>query len=296
VVSYDVDPSTSPLLHIEYTPSSAPPEPPTVSTQAVTNIGNATATGNGNVVDDGRDTITERGVCYSTVTNPTTANSKATAPGTTGAFTADLTGLASATLYFVKAYAVNSYGTSYGAEVNFTTNSACTVTTQAASAIGNTTATGNGNITSTGGANATRRGFCYKLSISGDPTVADTVAYDDGSYGTGAYTKAIAGLTKAMPYRIRSYTINPSGTSYGSTLGFYTTGVRAYNLRGVSDSKGRYICNAKCTAFSSGGVAVEIQYTDNTGSAAFVSLPDTDPVDILVSYGITAIWYKGVLG
>lgn len=93
---------------------------PTVTTQAVTDITSTTATGNGNVTADGGAAITERGVCWNTSTNPTTANSKATAAGTTGAFTASITGLTSSTLYYVRAYGINSVGTSYGTNVEFT--------------------------------------------------------------------------------------------------------------------------------------------------------------------------------
>jgi len=92
---------------------------PSVATQAVTNITAATATGNGNVTSDGGQAITERGVCWSTSVNPTTSDSKATSAGTTGTFTASLTGLSSATLYHVRAYAINSIGTSYGDDVTF---------------------------------------------------------------------------------------------------------------------------------------------------------------------------------
>lgn len=94
---------------------------PTVTTQAVTSIAQNTATGNGNVTSDGGGTITERGVCWSTSPTPTTASSKATSAGTTGAFTASITGLSTNTLYYVRAYAINSAGTSYGSEVTFTT-------------------------------------------------------------------------------------------------------------------------------------------------------------------------------
>lgn len=100
---------------------------PTVTTQAVSNIAQTTATGNGNVTADGGATITERGVCWKTSTGPTTADSKATASGTTGAFTASMTGLSANTTYYVKAYAINSVGTSYGSEVSFTTNKAVSV-------------------------------------------------------------------------------------------------------------------------------------------------------------------------
>lgn len=92
---------------------------PTVTTEAVTNIAATTATGNGTVVADGGDTITERGVCWSTSLNPTTSDSKATSAGTAGSYTVSITGLTNGTLYHARAYAINSIGTSYGDDVTF---------------------------------------------------------------------------------------------------------------------------------------------------------------------------------
>jgi len=97
---------------------------PIVTTQAVNNITRTTATGNGNVVSDGGESITERGIVWNTSTNPTTANGKATSTGTTGAYTASLSSLTSDTLYYVRSFATNSVGTSYGSNVTFTTASA----------------------------------------------------------------------------------------------------------------------------------------------------------------------------
>ena len=97
-----------------------------------------------------------------------------------------------------------------------------TVTTQDATDIAKTSVTGNGNITATGGANATRRGFCYKAGTSGDPTTADSVAYDDGDFGTGAFTKSITGLTPGTAYRVRAYAVNSAGTDYGTTVDMTT--------------------------------------------------------------------------
>ena len=96
------------------------PTAPTVTTQAVSSIGATTATGNGNVTSDGGSAITERGVCWKTSTGPTTSDSTATSSGTTGAYTPSMTSLLSNTLYYVKAYAINAVGTSYGSEVTFT--------------------------------------------------------------------------------------------------------------------------------------------------------------------------------
>lgn len=92
---------------------------PTVTTQAVTNLTATTATGNGTVVSDGGDTITERGVCWSTSLNPTTSDSKATSAGTTGSYNVSITGLTNGTLYHARAYAINTNGTSYGSDVTF---------------------------------------------------------------------------------------------------------------------------------------------------------------------------------
>ena len=93
------------------------------------------------------------------------------------------------------------------------------VTTQTPSDVEETTATLNGTITSLGGdTDCSRRGFCYVAGTSGDPTVADSVAYDDGSFAVGAYTKAIVGLTGFTSYRVRAYAINGGGTGYGVTV------------------------------------------------------------------------------
>lgn len=76
----------------------------------------------------------------------------------------------------------------------------------------------NGNITATGGTNATRRGFCYKVGTSGDPTTGDSVVYEDGDFGISAYVLTVTGLTAETDYRIRAYAINDGGTGYGTTI------------------------------------------------------------------------------
>ena len=92
---------------------------PILSTIAISNISQTTATSGGNITDDGGQAITERGICYSTNSNPTTASTKITAEGTTGKFTCNLTGLSLNTTYYLRAYAINSIGTAYGSEISF---------------------------------------------------------------------------------------------------------------------------------------------------------------------------------
>ena len=95
---------------------------PSVSTAEITQITNNSAVAGGNVTSDGNASVTERGVCIATVSNPTTSNTKVTAGSGTGSFTCNLTGLQANTTYYVRAYAVNSKGTAYGEQVSFTTS------------------------------------------------------------------------------------------------------------------------------------------------------------------------------
>jgi len=93
---------------------------PTVTTTAITAITETTATSGGNVTSDGGATVTARGVCWNTSTNPTTANSHTSNGTGTGSYSSSLTSLTASTTYYVRAYATNSAGTSYGSNVSFT--------------------------------------------------------------------------------------------------------------------------------------------------------------------------------
>ena len=94
---------------------------PTLTTTAITSIETTTAISGGIISSDGASNVTSRGICWSTNTNPTTADSK-TSDGTgTGNFVSNLTGLLPNTTYYVRAYATNSVGTAYGNQVSFST-------------------------------------------------------------------------------------------------------------------------------------------------------------------------------
>jgi hypothetical protein len=94
---------------------------PTLTTNSVSAIGPNNAVAGGNITNDGSAAITGRGVCWGLNQNPTIANSKTTDGGGAGAFTSNITNLSPNTKYYVRAYATNTFGTSYGSEVNFTT-------------------------------------------------------------------------------------------------------------------------------------------------------------------------------
>jgi len=103
--------------------SAGPSQPtvPAVSTTSVSAITQTTAQCGGTVTSDGGAEVTERGVCWSASTVPTTASSKATDGTGTGSYTGSLTGLTPGTKYYVRAYATNDVGTGYGVADSFTT-------------------------------------------------------------------------------------------------------------------------------------------------------------------------------
>ena len=94
---------------------------PVLSTTAVTDITQATATCGGNITSDGGATVTARGVCWSTGQTPTISDNKTTDGTGAGEFSSILSGLSPNTTYYVRAYATNSSGTGYGSAMSFTT-------------------------------------------------------------------------------------------------------------------------------------------------------------------------------
>ncbi|MEJ8803274.1 Ig-like domain-containing protein [Pontibacter sp. H249] len=96
--------------------------PAIISTTAPSNITNSGVTLGGSVTYDGGALVTERGIVYSTVNStPTVSNTKVEIGTGTGNFSKAVTGLASNTTYYVRAYAANSAGISYGAVQTFKT-------------------------------------------------------------------------------------------------------------------------------------------------------------------------------
>jgi uncharacterized protein (TIGR02145 family) len=197
---------------------------PVVTTTSITNITQTTASSGGNVTSAGGSVIIARGVCWSLTPNPTTADNVLDATGTTGVFTSFLTNLTANTMYYVRAFATNSGGIGYGAEISFTTNGLSDVDlpeviTTEATAITQTTASSGGNVTSEGGAPVTSRGICWSTGTS--PTTADNVINATGT--TGIFTSSLTELTAETTYYVRAFASNIGGTAYGNQITFTTS-------------------------------------------------------------------------
>lgn len=92
---------------------------PTVVTNEVVSIINNMATGGGKVTFDGGSPVTERGICWSTNHNPSLDDEHLSSGSGTGLFSCQMTNLEHNTMYYVRAYAINEWGTAYGNEVSF---------------------------------------------------------------------------------------------------------------------------------------------------------------------------------
>ena len=197
-------------------------ENPTVVTKSVGKVTETTASILGEVISDGGAEVTSRGVCWNTVGNPSVLDN-CTQDGTgIGEYTSNLTDLTPNTTYYVKAYAMNSEGISYGEEKTFTTVNvvAPTIVTKDVVNITKNSAESGGNVTSDGGEEVTARGVCW--STKENPTISDSHTTD--GKGTGEYVSNMTGLKEGTKYYVRAYATNSKGTNYGSEISFRTNG------------------------------------------------------------------------
>jgi len=199
------------------------PSVPTLTTSIISSVTAVSAGSGGNITNDGSAQITARGCCWSISTTPTTADSKTTDGTGTGTFISSLTGLTENTTYYVRAYATNSAGTSYGNELNFKTITASlpTLSTSTITNITSNSAKSGGSITNDGGAPVTSRGVCYGL-LTGVTTNDNKTT--DGT-GSGSFVSNISGLLNGKTYYLRAYAVNSAGTAYGNELSFSTDAV-----------------------------------------------------------------------
>lgn len=197
---------------------------PAVTTTNVSSITNNSASGGGNVTNSGGSAVTSRGIVFSTVPSPNLNNNVITSGSGAGTFNALMSGLTPGTRYYVRAFATNGSGTSYGNEVQFTTtgggSTVPTLTTTAVTNITINSARSGGDITSDGGSPVTARGICY--STDQNPTIANSTV--NAGSGTGSFVANMAGLSAGTTYYIRAFATNANGTAYGQQISFTTTG------------------------------------------------------------------------
>jgi uncharacterized protein (TIGR02145 family) len=273
---------------------------PEVSTSSVTNITSSSATCSGNVISNGGDIITARGICWSTSQNPS-LNDSHTSEGTgIGYFSSNITGLTAGTTYYVRAYATNSAGTAYGQQTSFTALDLPVVSTGTVTNITVSTATCGGQVIGTGGSNVTARGVCW--STSQNPTINNSHT-SDGS-DIGSFTSHIVGLSPNTTYYVRAYATNSVGTAYGeeryfATASSATSGPFYCGIDSVTDYDGNVYhtveigqqCwmkeNLRTTHYTD-GIAIPID-TIHSSTVAYRYTPYGDSL-LVLTYGYLYNW------
>jgi hypothetical protein len=254
--------------------------PTVLSTTAASAILASSATSGGYISSDGGGSVTARGVCYGTSANPDITGTKTTNGTGMGSFTSPITGLTAGNTYYVRAYATNSAGTSYGPEINFTPviPGYPAVSSVAISAIGATTATSGGNVTSDGGGSVTARGVCWGTTTA--PVLGVGNFTTDGT-GLGTFISSISGLTTGQLYYVRAYATNGTGTSYGAESSFtpYTfatiTTVAITNIAATSATSGGNVTSDNGSAVTARGVCYGTVTGPNIADLTVADVPGT---------------------
>src|SRR5664280_1423004 len=246
---------------------------PTLTTTALTNITTTSVTSGGLISKDGGATVTARGVCWSTTSNPTVGDSHTSDANGAGSFTSDITGLTPNTLYHVRAYATNKVGTAYGADISFTTTPIVvpTLTTVAVTSITATTAISGGNITSDGDGAITAEGVCWALTTG--PTTSNSLTTD--GTGSASFVSNLSGLTSGVIYYVRAYATNSAGTAYGNEITFTTALFAPTNVVAAAGN-----AQATVTFTAPGGGAVVTGYTVTSTPGNITANGSASPITV----------------
>ena len=236
---------------------------PTVTTGAASAITQITATTAGSIPVTGCTSISAYGVKFSTTNgfDPLTTGTTVASSNLSGVnFSSNLSGLAPSTVYYYRAFATNGGGTTYGAQLSFTTSAPVLTTTAltgfGAVCINNTVGPNTFTINSTALTAANINvgplgGYTFSTASAGPYTASLSLTQPGGTYSQTIYVKF-------TPVAVQSYngnipvsgggavvTINVAASGSGTnTVASVTTGSAtvlspsAANLNGTITSIG----------------------------------------------------------
>lgn len=231
---------------------------PAVETGAASQISSNSANVTGTVTDLGcEEGVTQYGHVWSDVAAEPTIDYQKTELGElkqTGSFTSSLTNLKANKNYYVRAYARNKYGISYGEVTELTTLRAeVKLNTSSVTDIIHNEATCGGRITDLGGNTIVERGVCW--SATANPTLAND--HSPSTESTNEFHVRMTNLKTHSSYHVRAYVRVESGeTYYGQDVSFQTTQVitlptvSVVTISGITYKKATF--TAKVTSLGNG--------------------------------------------
>jgi len=192
---------------------------PVISSQlTMNNVTATTAEYGATITNDNGQTVSSRGICWSTKIDPTVKDSVKTSGQGIGIFTATIVSLKPATTYYIRAFAINAAGTKYGGTLSFTTQKLTNVTTCKVNNIMTTSAFSGGTIVDNS-ISITAKGICW--STSQNPTTDLATKTNDGTENSN-FTSNIVNLNPSTTYYVRAYIVTKDGVAYGSQETFST--------------------------------------------------------------------------
>lgn len=255
--------------------------------------------------------FTEKGVCFNTAGQPTTADNKVVynGQGTTANFIVKIK-TTRLTKYYARAYAMNAGGTIYGDEMSFKTPAALpslaniSASVLAATPTTGVTATTGVNITDDGGpdktANISARGVVFGWhphvtldSITSKLVTNRTIATTEGT-GKGQFTSLATNLKGNVTYYLRAYATNSIGSSYSNEISFKTPVAYASILTNPVTlvTKTTATFNGKFT-YDGGGTVTERGFvyglTENPTITAGTKVPVATASDSTITYNVTGL-------
>lgn len=241
------------------------------------------ATLEGEITSEGCTDVTERGFVYSTTTNPVLGGTGvfSVSDGIEGGgeFEIFLEDLFGGTTYYVKAYATNSGGTSYGSQLSFTTDPVGAPVATAASDIESDSFVANWD-----GVNGAAS---YRLDVSTSPTFGTVTPATDlffSEYVEGSSTNkyleifnGTGGSIDLSDYRVRLYS-NGSTTASGTSNDVQLSGTLANGAVAVIRNSGASIYSGTAT------VVASVNFNGNDAVALY-KISTSSNVDIFGNIG-----------
>ncbi len=194
-----------------------------INTSPITEISATGAQSGGTISDDGGSEIMARGVCWSFSQNPILSSDNFTVNGSgIGTYVSVIEDLKPNSFYYLRSYATNNVGTSYGNQFSFKTSPLISTTipivfTYPFSKIDSNKRLIqlNGEVMSIGGASLTESGFVW--GYKSGPSITDNKINTGNTLGV-FLSSFMFELSNS--YYIRTYAQNSFGVAYGKEYKF----------------------------------------------------------------------------
>ena len=236
------------------------PHAANIQTVEVSDVTGATAISGGIIFSDGGDEISTQGICWDTIPDPVLGRRSKRDTTEQESFTCEISGLKGGTTYYVRAYATNNGGISFGENISFTTNEVPVLETAKAYEITGYSAKCGGEIVKDFGLQISEVGVCW--SEDADPSIEDSKA--DGQLVGDSFTAEITDLEPCTDYHVRAYAISSNGdVGYGDEVIFSTLIIDYDGNFYTSVEIGSQVWmveNYKCTHFADGSDLAAVQF------------------------------------